>query len=233
MMPPRKFVIWRDAFLTVIQEPEIAAPLKAASLTEDLKAWTTCLTSAVVTSCGQLGWLAAAKGHRLDELPQAGQEYLGMDVMAFPTRNDVGPCGAGVSPAVLKQSDRDAAIPPDMTAGGTPAPQARGRWRLPVAAFESENHRSDDRVAYSLWKVLCVRADLRVVFAFRRDWDESRQTVDAVGRDVIGSLSAAERISLAGETVMIIGNRGEGETFPRGYFKMWLLDSNVGRFEKV
>ena len=28
-------------------------------------------------------------------------------------------------------------------------------------------------------------------------------------------------------------NRGEGETFPWGYFKFWLLDANLGRFEKV
>ena len=31
----------------------------------------------------------------------------------------------------------------------------------------------------------------------------------------------------------VVGNRGEGETFPWGYFKFWLLDSNLGRFEKV
>ena len=191
------FEVWRHAFLTVIQESKTAGPLKVASLAEDLKSWTACLTSVVVASCGQLGWPAAAKGHRLDELPQAGSEYLGIDVMAFPSQSTA------------------------------------GRWRLPVAVFELENHRSDDRVAYSLWKVLCVRADLRVVFAFRRDWEESRQTVDVVCRDVIGSLSAAEWISLTGETVLIIGNRGEGETFPRGYFKMWPLDANVGRFEKV
>ncbi len=226
-MTARQFEEWREAFLKTIQEPEIAAPLKAASLAEDLKAWTACLTSAVVTSCRECAWLAAAKGHRLDELPQAGQEYLGIDVMAFAA------CGAGVSPAF--QGAKFSTSQTRKTAGETPAPQntAGGRWRLPIAAFELENHRSDDRVAYSLWKLLCVRADLRVVFAFRRDWEESRQAVEAVGRDVIGSLSPAERTSLTGETVMIVGNRGEGETFPWGYFKMWLLDSNVGRFEKV
>ena len=81
-----------------------------------------------------------------DELPQPGQEYLSMDVMAFS--------GSPVS----------------------------GRWRLPIAAFELENHRTDDRVGYSLWKVLCLRTDLRVVFAFRRDWEESRRSVEAIGR---------------------------------------------------
>lgn len=191
------FEPWRESFLNVVQEPLNAAPLKAASLAEDLKSWTACLTSTVVASCGQLGWPAAAKGHKLAELPQAGQEYLSIDVMAFP--------GANVE----------------------------GRWRLPVAAFELENHRTDDRVAYSLWKVLCIRSQLRVVFAFRREWEESRKTVDAVCRDVVGSLSPTERVGIFGETVMVIGNRGEGETFPWGYFKFWLLDSNQGRFEKV
>ena len=108
-----------------------------------------------------------------------------------------------------------------------------GRWPLPVASFELENRRSDDRVAYSLWKAICVRAELRVVFAFRRDWEASRRTVDAVCRDVIGSLTVAERMALTGETALILGNRGEGETFPWGYFKCWLLDTNVGRFEKA
>lgn len=192
-----KFEIWRDAFMTVVQDAETASPLKAASLAEDLKSWTACLTAATVASCRQIGWLAAAKGHRLDELPQAGQEYLSIDVMAF-----------------------------------TSAPAA-GRWRMPAAVFELENGRSDGRVAYSLWKAICIRAELRVVFAFRRDWEGSRRTVDAVCRDVIGSLSVAERASLSGETAMIVGNRGEGETFPWGYFKCWLLDTNVGRFEKV
>jgi hypothetical protein len=35
------------------------------------------------------------------------------------------------------------------------------------------------------------------------------------------------------ETVLVVGNRGKGETFPCGYFKFWMLDTNLGRFEKV
>ena len=196
-MSQPSFPSWRDAFLDVVQQPTTAAPLKAASLAEDLRAWTACLTSAVVASCRQIGWLAAAKGHRLSELPQAGQEYLGIDVMAFSAE---------------------------------PGP---GRWRFPIAVFELENHRTDDRVAYSLWKVLCVRAPLRVVFAFRRDWEASRRSVNAICEDVIGSLSVTERAALSGETMLVIGNRGDGETFPWGYFKFWMLDPNVGRFDKV
>jgi hypothetical protein len=117
------------------------------------------------------------------------------------------------------------ALPPD------DAPACR--WPLPLAAFELENSRRDDRVAYSLWKVLCIRAALRVVFAYRPDWERSRQLVGALERDVVGGLAPAQRTSLECETVLVVGNRGEGETFPWGYFKFWRLNTNLGRFEKI
>jgi hypothetical protein len=44
------------------------------------------------------------------------------------------------------------------------SPEETG-WRFPVAVCELENATSDDRVAYSLWKVLCVRCQLRLVSA--------------------------------------------------------------------
>ena len=106
-------------------------------------------------------------------------------------------------------------------------------WPLPAAVFELENHRKDVRVAYSLWKVLCVRAMLRVVIAFRPDWERTRQLVGHLQEQVIGGLTPEQRVTLGGETVVVIGNRGEGETFPWGYFKFWKLDTNLGRFEKA
>jgi hypothetical protein len=106
-------------------------------------------------------------------------------------------------------------------------------WPFPLGVFELENHRTDGRVAYSLWKVLCVRAALRVVIAYRPDWEQSRRLVARVTEDVIGGLQPAERAALGGQTVLVVGNRGEGDTFPDGYFKFWMLDANLGRFEKV
>lgn len=188
---------WQTSFLQVVQESETAAPLKTASLTADLKAWTSCLTAAVVRSCKVRGWRAAAKGHPLDLLPQVGQEYLSIDAMAFA------------------------------------APADGVRWPLPLAVFELENVRRKDRIAYSLWKVLCVRAELRVVFAYRANREESRQLVGDLCSDVIDGLTIAARTALQGETVLVVGNRGEGETFPFGYFAYWLLDTNIGRFEKI
>ena len=38
-------------------------------------------------------------------------------------------------------------------------PEGVKRWRFPSAVIELENSQNDDRVAYSLWKVLAVRAD--------------------------------------------------------------------------
>ena len=184
-----------------MQDPSTATPLKEAAVNAQLAAWTTCLTTAVVRSCEALGWQAAGKGHPLALLPQVGQEYLSIDVMAFPT--------------------------------GTSDRRAPGRWPLPVAVFELENVRKQDRIAYSLWKVLCIRAGLRIVFAYRPDWEQSRAMVSAVSDDVIGGLPLEQLGGLEGQTALVVGNRGEGETFPHGYFKWWLLNRNLGRFEKL
>jgi hypothetical protein len=189
------FQQWQAAFLRHVQDPFTATPLKEAAISGQLADWTTCLTTAVVRSCETLGWRAAGKGHQLALLPQAGQEYLGIDVMAF-------------------------------------AGAASTRWPLPLAAFELENHVKDDRVAYSLWKVLCLRVGLRVAFAYRPDWERSRYLVNAVATDVVAALGPEERSALGGQTVLVVGNRGEGETFPWGYFKFWMLNPNLGRFEK-
>ena len=121
---------WWDRFLIQVQESDRAAPLKEASLSENLSEWTRLTTEAVVRSCESLGWEAAARGHRLNRLPEPASEYLALDVMAFPSRDS---------------SDV--------------------RWPLPVAVFELENSARDDRVGFSLWKVLCVRAPLRMVYA--------------------------------------------------------------------
>jgi hypothetical protein len=195
-MATDQFTSWRDAFLKELERKSVAEPLKEAAIYSKLSAWTASLTTAVVDSCHELGWRAAGKGHKLALLPKAGQEYLGIDVMAFTA------------------SEAD-------------------RWPFPLAAFELENSPSDDRVAYSLWKVLCLRVNLRLVFAYRPDWEQGRELVQTVCKNVIGTKSIDQRTALKGQTVLVVGNRGEGETFPWGYFKFWKLDTNLGRFEKV
>jgi hypothetical protein len=190
---------WRDSFQAALQQPENAAPLRDAALAGRLGEWTKQLTAVIVQSCHRLGWRAAAKGFSLDLLPQVGQEYLGIDIMAFDW----------------------------LSAPGS------AHWCFPVAVFELENSRNDDRVAYSLWKVLCLDCSLRAVFAYRDDWQQARELVHRLASEVVGAMPAGRLADLSGQTLLVTGSRGEGETFPWGYFKIWNLNANLGQFEKI
>lgn len=187
---------WTEGFFRIVQTHAAATVLKEAALAGALEVWTERLTAVVVTACIELGWRPAAKGHLGDVLPVARNEYLALDVVAFPTTSNT-------------------------------------RWPFPAAVFELENSSNDERVAYSLWKVLCVRVPLRVVFAYRRDVGEGIALVSRLTEFVIGSQPIAERMVLTGETALIIGSRGEADTFPYGYFKVWTLNTNTGRFERA
>ena len=112
-------------------------------------------------------------------------------------------------------------------------PAGDRRWRFPVAAFELENSLADDRVAYSLWKVLCVRTQLRVVFCYRQDAAEGSKLVRHLSSEIAQAINAPERTALEGETLVVVGSRNESRTFPYGFFKDWLFDLNLGRFGRV
>ena len=187
---------WLGAFTEKLQPREVAEPLREAASTGSLGEWTRLLTAAVVASCAQLKWPAAAKGHRLALLPQPQQEYLGIDVMAFPPE----------------------------------AGESGPAWPFPLAVFELENQ--PGRAAYSMWKVICVRAELRVVFAYRNDWQQVQQLVQSIKSEVIDCYSIEQRQTLDDRTLLITGSRGEGGTFPYGYFKVWRLNPNIGSFER-
>lgn len=81
------------------------------------------------------------------------------------------------------------------------------RWRFPLAVMELENQAREDVIAYSLWKLLSIRATLRVLFCYRQEASQA------------GSLKK----HLQDEVV--------AETFPHGFFAWWQLDANTGRFE--
>lgn len=104
------------------------------------------------------------------------------------------------------------------------------RWRFPVAVMELENRPETDIIAYALWKLLCVRAELRVLFCYRRQPEEGRQLVQVLTSEVVGAMSIEQRMRLDGETLVVVGSRGEVETFPYGFFKWWRLEKNTGKF---
>jgi hypothetical protein len=106
------------------------------------------------------------------------------------------------------------------------------RWLFPVAAIELENSRRDDRIAYSLWKVLNVRAPLAVAFCYRPSADVGAVLVRHLAQTVVQSMSLDRRVGLTSETLVTVGYRNQAETFPYGFFKWWLLNVNTGEFEQ-
>lgn len=105
-------------------------------------------------------------------------------------------------------------------------------WRLPLAVCELENSPQLELVAYSLWKVLCVRCALRVVFCYRARPDESARLVSELAEQVVSAQGIHDRQSLGGETLLLVGSRDEAQTFPYGFFSIWKLNLNTGRFER-
>jgi hypothetical protein len=112
-------------------------------------------------------------------------------------------------------------------------PAGDRRWRFPVAAIELENSREDDKVAYSLWKVLCTRADLRIVFCYRKDIAEGTSLVKHLSEQVAAAMGIRERTQIGGETMLIVGSRNESATFPYGFFKERQFDKYLGRFGRA
>jgi len=183
----------KRTFFSTIQQHEFASPLREAAISEDLAAWTRHLTAATSRTCEDLGWRAAAKGQRLQFLPEARNEYLTIDVMAFPS---------------------------DL---------ASIRWPFPIAAFELENSKKTDRIAYSLWKLLCLRVPLRVLFCYRHESSEGDSTVRFLWHEVLSSLDKPPE----GDTLVVVGSRDDSSAFPYGFFHWWQLNPSTISFNVI
>jgi hypothetical protein len=106
-------------------------------------------------------------------------------------------------------------------------------WRFPVAVMVLENSPDNDRIAYSLWKVLCMRAGLRIVFGYHSLPGQGSALVNRLGRDVVGALPLQDRLALEGETLVFVGSRSDSSAFPYGFFKWWRLEGNTGSFRVI
>jgi hypothetical protein len=107
------------------------------------------------------------------------------------------------------------------------------QWRFPAAAIELENSQSYEHVAYSLWKVLCLRSELRMVFCYCRNPGDRAKVISYMKESVIAAMRLPERVQLSGETVVVVGSRDNSDTFPYGFFKWWWLEKNTGNFRKI
>src|SRR5262249_21373133 len=63
--------------------------------------------------------------------------------------------------------------------------QGLGRWRFASLVAELENSRREDLISYSLWKVLSVRADLRVVFCYKEQSESIPRLLRHLQREVV------------------------------------------------
>lgn len=183
----------KRAFFNTVRQHEFASPLREAALSEDLATWTKYLTAATIKTCEDMGWQAAAKGQRLQFLPEARNEYLTIDVMAF-------------------------------------APSSSStRWPLPIAAFELENSKNPDRIAYSLWKRLCLRLPMRVLFCYRHDSSEGDNIVRFLQQEVLSPLGTPPE----GDTLVVVGSRDDSSAFPYGFFRWWHLNPGTISFNAI
>jgi hypothetical protein len=186
---------WQSEIIGILKQPEFSEPLKKAALETRMRDWTQALTGVVVEAFNRTGFRAAAKGHLLDCLPVSRNEYLSLDVVAFP--------------------------------------QGQSTWHFPIGAVELENSQDDKIIAYSLWKVLCVRADLRIVFCYRKTEDGISKLIRLLRDEVVEGMQIQSRVNLAGDTLVVVGTHGEINAFPYGFFKWWRLEKNTGRFELI
>lgn len=74
----------RSLYETLDGDDKAATKLREAAVAGDLTRWTQALTSLVARSLRELGLEVAAKGHRCSTLPVEREEYLALDVAAFP-----------------------------------------------------------------------------------------------------------------------------------------------------
>jgi len=106
-------------------------------------------------------------------------------------------------------------------------------WQFPIAVMELENSPDANRSAYSLWKVLCVRASLRVVFCYCRKPEQRADLITFLHQNVLQSIHPTDRLKLNGQTLIVFGSRDDAATFPYGFFKWWQLEPNLGKFTLI
>lgn len=105
------------------------------------------------------------------------------------------------------------------------------RWLFPAAVMELENSPDEDKIAYSLWKVLCVRAGMRIVFCYRKDAGAAPALIRHLRQEVVDAMGLHGRVSLEGRTFVVVGSRNDADTFPFGFFKWWELNTHTGQFD--
>ncbi len=75
---------WYRTFQREVRSARWTDPLREAAMAGRLGEWTRHLTGAVIDACQNMGWRAVGRGHLAQVLSVVKQEYLALDIMAFP-----------------------------------------------------------------------------------------------------------------------------------------------------
>lgn len=181
---------WYSDFWTQVRRSPYANELRDAAIAGRLRRWTELLTEVVAQTCEASGLQVTARRHSSAVLPVSRQEYLGIDLLAFPKGNEP-------------------------------------RWKKPTLAFELENRRELDAIAYALWKVCILRAQWGGAFCYR-------QKPEAIGellRDLTKGVMKV--VQPEHEVLLVVGTRSRAEDFPDGFFRPYVWDTNFGQFRPL
>ncbi len=108
------------------------------------------------------------------------------------------------------------------------------KWQFPIAVFELEEQQKYEYIAYNLWKLLCIRVNLRVLFCYQPSAKNASSLMHYLSKEVIHALPDTENMGKSDDnTLVIIGSNGNAEAFPLGYFTWWQLDKERQKFRVI
>ena len=101
-------------------------------------------------------------------------------------------------------------------------------FALPSAVVELENSLDINKIAYCLWKILCVRAPIRVLICYQKNMDKKLSLAKHL-ENIIWQRSLMRDDK--GDLLVIIGNDKKGESSWEDYLSVFEWRSN--RLEKI
>ena len=95
---------------------------------------------------------------------------------------------------------------------------------LPSAVVEHENDYGFEKIAYCLWKIVCIRAEVRVLICYQNN----KEKIDSLTKyleKIVKKSKLMEKVQ--GELFVIIGNDEEKKSSWKKYFKIfeWRIGS--------
>lgn len=102
----------------------------------------------------------------------------------------------------------------------------RAIWRKPIIAFELENGREINAIAYALWKICMVRVEWGAIFCYREDSELIGYLLRYLTDNVMKPIRPEHDI------LLIVGTRSKADNFPDGFFRPYIWEKDILRFRQ-